>query len=81
VLDDRDHATAMAQRAREFVAARTWERAGDQVEGALREFLASPRSRPPDPSAARVDDDVRSQATDPERPDEPLVERHGDVGR
>jgi glycosyltransferase involved in cell wall biosynthesis len=43
VLDDRESAAAMARRARAFVEERTWERAGDQVEGALREFLANPR--------------------------------------
>ncbi|HEX8856961.1 MAG TPA: glycosyltransferase [Thermoleophilaceae bacterium] len=43
VLDDPEHAAAMARRAREFVETRTWERAGDQVESALREFLANPR--------------------------------------
>ncbi len=43
LLDDRGHAAAMAARARRFVEERTWERAGDQVEGALRHFLASPR--------------------------------------
>jgi hypothetical protein len=32
----------MARRAREFVEERTWERAGDQVEGAIREYLANP---------------------------------------
>jgi hypothetical protein len=45
VLDDRAAASAMARRARTFVEARTWERAGDQVEGALRAFLSSPRAR------------------------------------
>ena len=45
LLDDREAAAAMARRARAFVEARTWERAGDQVEAALREFLSSPRSR------------------------------------
>ena len=43
LLDDREAAAAMARRARAFVEARDWERAGDQVESALREFLASPR--------------------------------------
>ena len=37
----------MARRARAFVEERTWERAGDQLEGALRDFLANPRRRPP----------------------------------
>jgi glycosyltransferase involved in cell wall biosynthesis len=45
LLDDRAAAAAMAGRARAFVEARTWERAGDQVEAALREFLSTPRSR------------------------------------
>jgi glycosyltransferase involved in cell wall biosynthesis len=44
LLDDREEAAAMARRAREWVEARTWERAGSQVEEALREFLSSPRS-------------------------------------
>ena len=43
LLDDREAAAAMARRARGFVEARTWDRAGDQVEQALREFLANPR--------------------------------------
>jgi glycosyltransferase involved in cell wall biosynthesis len=42
LLDDREHAAAMARRARAFVEERTWERAGDQVEAALREFLSVP---------------------------------------
>jgi glycosyltransferase involved in cell wall biosynthesis len=42
LLDEREPAAAMARRARAFVEARTWERAGDQVEGALREFLRTP---------------------------------------
>jgi glycosyltransferase involved in cell wall biosynthesis len=44
VLDGREAAAAMARRARSFVEERTWERAGDQVEGALREYLANPRT-------------------------------------
>jgi glycosyltransferase involved in cell wall biosynthesis len=43
LLDDRESAAAMARRARAFVEERTWERAGDQIESALREFLATPR--------------------------------------
>ncbi len=43
LLDDREAAAAMARRARAFVEARTWERAGDQVEAAMREFLMNPR--------------------------------------
>ncbi len=42
LLDDRAAAAAMARRARAFVEERTWERAGDQVENALRHFLANP---------------------------------------
>jgi glycosyltransferase involved in cell wall biosynthesis len=45
LLDDRAAAAAMAGRARAFVEARTWERAGDQIESALREFLSTPRAR------------------------------------
>jgi glycosyltransferase involved in cell wall biosynthesis len=45
LLDDRAAAAAMAARARSFVEARTWDRAGDQLEAALVEFLASPRQR------------------------------------
>jgi O-antigen biosynthesis protein len=41
LLDDRAAAAAMAGRARAFVEARTWERAGDQIEAALREFLST----------------------------------------
>jgi glycosyltransferase involved in cell wall biosynthesis len=44
LLDDRDEAAAMARRARGWVEGRTWERAGGQVEDALRDFVASPRS-------------------------------------
>jgi O-antigen biosynthesis protein len=43
VLDDHEAAAAMARRARAFVEERTWERAGAQVEAALREYLWSPR--------------------------------------
>lgn len=43
LLDDPDGRRAMARRARAFVETRTWDRAGDQVEAALRAFLASPR--------------------------------------
>jgi glycosyltransferase involved in cell wall biosynthesis len=45
LLDDRDAAAAMARRARAFVEERTWQRAGDQVESALREFLSTPTRR------------------------------------
>jgi len=44
LLDDRERAAAMAARAREFVEERTWERAGDQVEAALRDYMSRPRS-------------------------------------
>jgi glycosyltransferase involved in cell wall biosynthesis len=46
LLDDRETATAMARRARDFVSERTWERAGDQLEGALRDFLSAGGGRP-----------------------------------
>ena len=45
ILDNPHDAAAMARRARAFVEGLTWERAGDQVEDALRSFLADP-SRP-----------------------------------
>jgi O-antigen biosynthesis protein len=44
LLDDREHAAAMARRARAFVEARDWNRAGDQLESALRAYLGSPRA-------------------------------------
>ncbi len=47
VLDDREAAAAMARRARAFVEERTWDRAGEQVESALREYLANPRQSVP----------------------------------
>lgn len=43
ILDDREMASAMARRARAFVERRTWDRAGDQVERALFDFLSRPR--------------------------------------
>jgi glycosyltransferase involved in cell wall biosynthesis len=43
ILDRPDEAAAMARRARAFVEERTWDRAGDQVESALQDFLARPR--------------------------------------
>ena len=49
LLDDRERAAAMAERARAFVAERTWDRAGDQVESALLEFVRTPRA----PSSSR----------------------------
>ena len=45
ILDRPDEATRMARRARAFVEERTWDRAGDQVETALFDFLARPRAR------------------------------------
>jgi glycosyltransferase involved in cell wall biosynthesis len=39
LLDDREHAAAMAARARRFVEERGWDRAGDQLHAALEEFL------------------------------------------
>jgi O-antigen biosynthesis protein len=44
-LDHNDDIAAMTRRARAFVEGLTWERAGDQVEAALREFLATPTRR------------------------------------
>ena len=44
LLDDRERAAAMAARARAFVEERTWERAGDQVDAALRDYMSRPRS-------------------------------------
>jgi glycosyltransferase involved in cell wall biosynthesis len=44
LLDNRQRAAAMAARARAFVEERTWERAGDQVEAALLDYMARPRS-------------------------------------
>ena len=41
-LDGSGEIDAMTRRARSFVEGLTWERAGDQVEAALREFLATP---------------------------------------
>jgi O-antigen biosynthesis protein len=49
ILGEPDEAAAMARRARAFVERFTWERAGDQVEAALRAFMASP-TRPAQPS-------------------------------
>jgi len=40
ILDDREAAAAMARRARAFVEGRSWERAGDQIEDAIFDFLA-----------------------------------------
>jgi O-antigen biosynthesis protein len=57
LLDDRERAAAMAARAREFVEERTWQRAGDQVEAALLDYLARPRS-----GAASLEPHVDTQA-------------------
>jgi glycosyltransferase involved in cell wall biosynthesis len=43
LIDQPERARAMARRAREFVEVRDWDRAGDQLEGALRSFLERPR--------------------------------------
>jgi glycosyltransferase involved in cell wall biosynthesis len=48
LIDDPAAAGAMAARAREFVEQRPWERSGEQLENALRSYLANPR----DPAAA-----------------------------
>ncbi len=47
LIDQPERGQAMARRARRFVEARDWDRAGDQLEGALRSFLERPR----DPAA------------------------------
>ena len=44
LLDDPEGRATMARRARSFVEERTWERSGDQLEQALRAFLAAPRT-------------------------------------
>ena len=46
ILDDREAAAAMAERARAFVEERTWERAGAQVEAALYDFVSRPSPQP-----------------------------------
>jgi len=43
LLDDREASAAMARRARAFVQERTWEKAGDQLESALTDYLRAPR--------------------------------------
>jgi O-antigen biosynthesis protein len=45
ILDDPMGSGEMARRARTWVESRTWENAGDQVEGALRDFLSRPTRR------------------------------------
>ena len=47
LIDQPERGRAMARRARAFVESRDWERAGGQLEGALRGFLERPR----DPAA------------------------------
>jgi glycosyltransferase involved in cell wall biosynthesis len=47
-LDGSEEIGAMTRRGRRFVEGLTWDRAGDQVEAALRHFLATP-TRPLDP--------------------------------
>ena len=51
--DDRERAAAMAVRARAFVEARTWDRAGDQVEAALLDYLSRSSARRPYTTEAR----------------------------
>ncbi|MEJ7893307.1 MAG: glycosyltransferase [Solirubrobacteraceae bacterium] len=46
ILDDPARAAETARRARAFVEELTWERAGDQVEEALVEYLAQPAGQP-----------------------------------
>ena len=43
ILDDREGAAAMARRGRAFVEGRTWDRAGNQLEDAVVDFVANPR--------------------------------------
>jgi hypothetical protein len=59
LIDQHERARAMAQRARAFVEARDWDRAGDQLEGALRSYLARPR----DPAAEFSAQGVRVAST------------------
>jgi glycosyltransferase involved in cell wall biosynthesis len=59
LIDQPERARAMAGRARAFVEARDWDRAGDQLEGALRSFLARPR----DPAAGFSARGVRVAST------------------
>jgi glycosyltransferase involved in cell wall biosynthesis len=56
LIDDRERGAAMARRARAFVEERDWDRAGAQLERALRSFLARPRDPHHgfDPSPPRV---------------------------
>jgi glycosyltransferase involved in cell wall biosynthesis len=59
LIDQPERGQAMARRAREFVEARDWDRAGDQLEGALRSFLERPR----DPAAGFSARGTRASAT------------------
>ena len=56
LIDDRERGAAMARRARGFVEERDWNRAGEQLERALRSFLGRPRDPADgfDPAPARV---------------------------
>jgi glycosyltransferase involved in cell wall biosynthesis len=56
LIDDRERGAAMARRARGFVEERDWNRAGEQLERALRSFLGRPRDPAEgfDPAPARV---------------------------
>jgi glycosyltransferase involved in cell wall biosynthesis len=58
-LDRSAEIDAMTRRARRFVEGLTWERAGDQVEAALRAFLATPTRPPADGGAAAEREAVR----------------------
>ena len=66
LLDDRERGAAMARRAREFVEARDWDRAGEQLERALRSFLARPRDPADgfDPAPPRVASTLGGRAYD-----------------
>jgi glycosyltransferase involved in cell wall biosynthesis len=59
LVDDPATARAIAQRARSFVEQRPWERSGEQLERALRSFLARPR----DPAAGFSPEPLRVSAT------------------
>jgi glycosyltransferase involved in cell wall biosynthesis len=66
LIDGSANPRAMARRARSFVEQRPWERSGDQLEGALRSFLANPRdpSAPFSPEAPRVGATLGGRAYD-----------------
>jgi O-antigen biosynthesis protein len=59
LVDDPAPARAMAKRARSFVEERPWERSGEQLERAVRSFLARPR----DPAAGFSPEPSRVSAT------------------